>query len=1054
MELQNTIIIWFYILGLLFIAAMVYIFYVKKRTPFDSKINYGQIFALMAIAAVIIRLVIAYVTPGYITDMNCYRYWADAASREGISNFYKEDATTIYPPVYIYMLSLVGALRSGLGIDINSELFGMMIKALPILFDIIMAYFIYSLAKREINAKVGLLLSAFVLLNPAVIFDSSVWGQNDMVLLVFTVLALYMLYKNKLVWSAGLFMVAFLFKPQVVFTAPIFLYVFIRNIIVSKDKLKSVLTLLLSVAVMVGVFFLLPLPFGIHKEPLWLIDTLLGTMGMFPQASLNAFNLFAMMGLNFVPVADAAFLGLTLNVWGYILIAAVCLYTLWLYIKNPKKELIFGLAAFLSMGVFALGHGMHERYIFPVPILLILAYIFTKDKRLIFCACLTFISLLINECTVLFFYQVYIPLAFTIAASALNMIIFIYTGYVITKLALKPPILEAEPVKTDIEFEKIKQPSKPTAKMRLEGFREQKNTITKKDGLIMLIITAVYAVVAFTNLGAVQIPKTSYTLNEPVIVEFSQPQHITQMKYYADYGEGDIDFLYSDTGEQYSPIMLTRGEEEVSFVHHQKSELYKWQVYQTDFTGKYIWIEATSGELPILEIAFYDANGNLVTPTKILPVTATTLFDEQALVPAQPTYMTDFYFDEIYHVRTAYENIHGIEPYEITHPPLGKTILASGIEMFGMTPFGWRFMGTLCGVIMLPILFILAKMMTKKTKYAAFAAILLAADFMHFAQTRIGTIDSYSILWIMLMYLFMYQFTQQNFNRQKLSKSLVPLFLSGLFFGIGAATKWLCIYAGAGLLIIFLITMYRRHQEYKYAKESGEYPHITANYKRNLVTILGWCVLFFLIIPAGIYLLSYLPYTMVTQGNAYGLKEILGNQSYMLNYHSTLDPATVHPFASKWFTWPLTIRPVLFFSQQNPAANTIATLSTMGNPLVWWSGVVASVWLIVNAIRKKHRNFAMLFLAIAALSQFMPWWFITREVFIYHYFATVPFLILLIVYWLKYIEEDFKYGKIFGIVLVASCVAMFIFFYPVITGIPANADYVNGLRWIESWPFY
>ena len=84
-------------------------------------------------------------------------------------------------------------------------------------------------------------------------------------------------------------------------------------------------------------------------------------------------------------------------------------------------------------------------------------------------------------------------------------------------------------------------------------------------------------------------------------------------------------------------------------------------------------------------------------------------------------------------------------------------------------------MGTLTGVLMLPVMYIFAKMLLKKTKYAAFATILFAADFMHFAQTRIGTIDSYSILWIMLMYLFMYLFTQSNFNKEKLSKSLVPL---------------------------------------------------------------------------------------------------------------------------------------------------------------------------------------------------------------------------------------------------------------------------------------
>ena len=40
--------------------------------------------------------------------------------------------------------------------------------------------------------------------------------------------------------------------------------------------------------------------------------------------------------------------------------------------------------------------------------------------------------------------------------------------------------------------------------------------------------------------------------------------------------------------------------------------------------------------------------------------------------------------------------------------------------------------------------------------------ILLAADFMHLVQTRIATIDSYAVFWIMLMYLFMIRFIQMK----------------------------------------------------------------------------------------------------------------------------------------------------------------------------------------------------------------------------------------------------------------------------------------------------
>ncbi len=511
-------------------------------------------------------------------------------------------------------------------------------------------------------------------------------------------------------------------------------------------------------------------------------------------------------------------------------------------------------------------------------------------------------------------------------------------------------------------------------------------------------------------------------------------------------------------GQYYTPVVVYDGNEAKNEVIHEAGDLFKWNEYNLGVAAKYLKITPYDSALPIREMGFESVEGELLTPVGVSGTAenAQALFDEQGQVPRVRSYMTDFYFDELYHVRTAYENINGITPYEITHPPLGKVIIASGIELFGMNPFGWRFMGTLAGVLMLPVIYIIAKMLFKKTRFAAVATILLAVDFMHFAQTRIGTVDSYSILWIMLMYLFMYRYTQTSFNKQPLGKTLVPLFFCGLFFGLGAATKWLCIYAGAGLLVIFLITMFKRYQEYKAAVMAPDGGEVANSYRKNVILTLLACVGFFIAIPAAIYLVSYAPYFMVTDGGAYrGLSDIIDNQKYMLNYHAFLNPDTVHPFSSQWYTWPADIRPVLFFSESDAQAGTVSTLSTMGNPLLWWAGIVAAVVLAVKVVLdSRYRKFGLVFIVIATLSQYMPWWFVTRELYIYHYFATVPFLILLVVYWLSFIEKDYKYGKIFTLGFVMACVIFFIVFYPVISGVPVDARYAEGLRWLGTWPFY
>ncbi|MDT2263872.1 hypothetical protein P7H12_10120 [Paenibacillus larvae] len=85
------------------------------------------------------------------------------------------------------------------------------------------------------------------------------------------------------------------------------------------------------------------------------------------------------------------------------------------------------------------------------------------------------------------------------------------------------------------------------------------------------------------------------------------------------------------------------------------------------------------------------------------------LFDEQKDAPYEPTYLNGTYFDEIYHARTAYEHLHQIEPYESTHPPLGKIFISAGIWLFGMNPLGWRIVGTLFGVGMIPLMYAFGK---------------------------------------------------------------------------------------------------------------------------------------------------------------------------------------------------------------------------------------------------------------------------------------------------------------------------------------------------------
>lgn len=609
--------------------------------------------------------------------------------------------------------------------------------------------------------------------------------------------------------------------------------------------------------------------------------------------------------------------------------------------------------------------------------------------------------------------------------------------------------------------------------------KHEKARFSRVDYLVMTVITLCYAAVAFINLGSTDIPKTFYTFDtDEVIVEFSEVQQIESIRFFTSVVKSDtkIYFYYSLDGEGYLDVEFPKKDEDGAKytepgIQYNDTSLYRWQIIEPEpFEAKFVSVRVQGPSIPMLEMGFCDKEGN---PVEVISAVSDNpqaprgnaplyLFDEQQHVPKQTYYMNQMYFDEVHHARTAYEHINYISPREISHPPLGKILLGIGIRIFGMNPFGWRFMGTLFGVMMLPLMYVFAKRLFNKTLFAFIPTALFAVDFMHYTQTRIATIDSYSVFFIMLMCFFMYLYTETNYNRQPLGKSLLPLALCGITFGLGAATKWLCIYAGAGLAFIFAVQMVKRYREYAYAcgaleEEDDINPQrreflqgVSREYLRKTFITLLWCVLFFIIIPLIIYLLSYIPYTLVKEG-AYDFNAILRNQEVMLTHHSKFN---IHPYSSPWYTWPLNIRPVFLFQGQGYPKELMSSMSTMGNPAVWWGGLGAVIALIVIRIRKGRLGRRTFFLAVMALSQYVPWMLLTRETYIYHYFATVPFLILLMGVLAKYLIERTKHGKKAVFIYLGVCFLLFVMFYPITTGIVIPREYSDTfLRWLPSWPF-
>jgi len=452
----------------------------------------------------------------------------------------------------------------------------------------------------------------------------------------------------------------------------------------------------------------------------------------------------------------------------------------------------------------------------------------------------------------------------------------------------------------------------------------------------------------------------------------------------------------------------------------------------------------------IIPIIIISAVFTLLAVFNLGSTTPVDIMHEIALPPEYRTHIGSVYFDEVFFVRTAFEHIEGLSIFETTHPPLGKDIIAASMLLFGMSPFGWRLIGAIAGVIMLVVMYLFIKGMFGKTPIAICGTLLLGFDFMRFVQSRLGTVDTFAVLFILLAFYFMYRHITTDIDAP-FRKSLLPLAFSGLFFGLSFAIKWIGFYAGAGLLIIYTIRLVQLGIHYKKTRKR--------DFGAYLVKTLLFSFLFFVIVPVIVYYISYIPYGRVAGMTLAGgmlwdpdyLTIVWNNQTHMFWYHSEYVLRHDHPFSSAWWQWLFNIRPTLYVNHHVDA--TRATFGSFGNPIVWWGGLLAMFVMLVRVF--SHRDGKALFILIGYLTQLLPWIPITRILFAYHYFPSTLFIVLAFAHIFHTIFERKRSCNRVAVYGFTSLVgAVFVLFYPSISGMYMSFWYYTHLvRWLPTWPF-
>ena len=558
-----------------------------------------------------------------------------------------------------------------------------------------------------------------------------------------------------------------------------------------------------------------------------------------------------------------------------------------------------------------------------------------------------------------------------------------------------------------------------------------KYALKTKKYLPISIITICYSIISLWNLGSTKFPKTQWQPimdNQEIIFEVIGNNKIN--KIYAVYGIGDTN-NNPDTYQIGSENIYIYGSNDnlnYSLITDlNNGSIYQYIIRDVDVNYKYIKIVATEKNSTLNEILF--KNNENILKLKILSdiqskYPASLLIDEQNLIPNEPTYFDEGFFDEVYHPRNAEEIVKGQYMYPSVHPLFGTTIIAFFIKLFGLSPFAWRIGGAIFGIMMVPLIYLICKKLFNNEYLSNVGAILFCCDFMHITTSRIGTLEPFSVFFILLMSYFMILYCYEN----NFKKELKYLAFCGVAMGFGWSSKWTVIYSSIGLAIIFFKSLF------------------TKNKNKFIKTIL-WCILWFIVIPSVIYYFSFFM-TKIYRTNHFTISNIINHNINMYNYHKNLK--ATHPFQSVWYEWLLNLKPIWYYSK-TLNDNSRLTISCFSNPVISYAGIISLICTFYLSFRYKIRSGFII--SISFLSAILPWVFIDRCLFSYHFYPSTPFLILSIIFCLNHLMSKYNIKKLINI-FVFVCIFVFIMFLPVICGFKTTSFYYNNfLTWFSTWYF-
>lgn len=317
--------------------------------------------ALITLGGLALRLLFI-ADEGHIVDLRTFGEWALVAAANPWDRAY-EATNANYPPGALLVFELIGRSYRALGLSDPASL-RIALKVPNVIFDCIGTAVVFGIAARFVDRRRALLAAALYAFNPAIVYDSSLWGQNDSITSVSALAAIWCVLGGRRTAAWVLLAFAVLNKPPVLVLAPLLLLETWSPATAQRRRALTAGALGIAAALAAG--YLIAVPFYGDKSIAGVYARMFGWYAagssLYPYTSANAFNVYALFGDFFAPDTQRV-LSVPLKYWADAAFVALAGAIYWRYTRMRTGRALVEACFLLMLAFFLVLTEMHERYL-------------------------------------------------------------------------------------------------------------------------------------------------------------------------------------------------------------------------------------------------------------------------------------------------------------------------------------------------------------------------------------------------------------------------------------------------------------------------------------------------------------------------------------------------------------------------------------------------------------------------------------------------------------------------------------------------------------------